>query len=463
MKLTILILLLSQALNCLSQPHLWKIVNGGPAGDQGFFFGGVIVDSLKSYIVFNQRDSANDLFYSLSKSTDGGMSWKIQKSWGIKDRVFPMSIAYISDEIMYLGCWLNGVVLKTTNGGKNWSMRYIDTIGRTIHIKLISMLDADHGILICDNLDSETARYYTTNDGWETSNELIPPKDYQFLMSNDFLGRKGYINYLEPNVIVCKVASPIYKGDAFARSTDAGKTWSVDTSVFSVGVENGRLADKIYSFRDSKNGYVFTFQYTDTSDKTVQYFFASTTNGGVSWRPKGKVEVVKNDFWGGPTGLQMENDLNGVIYAPVISRTNDGCKTWVRDSVENVPNKLPFAGTGFKIMKGAPNNLMIANFDRIVKDFGFWGMVSIDLNQEESGLIVYPNPAQSLVNIGLKRVGGESEVLLFNSIGERVMSKAISIGNKDLQLDVSILPNGIYSLVMKEGGKTTVKKVVITK
>ena len=68
MKLTILILLLSQALNCLSQPHLWKIVNGGPAGDQCFFFGGEIVDSLKSYIVFNHTDSVNNLFYSLSKS-----------------------------------------------------------------------------------------------------------------------------------------------------------------------------------------------------------------------------------------------------------------------------------------------------------------------------------------------------------------------------------------------------------
>ena len=43
------------------------------------------------------------------------------------------------------------------------------------------------------------------------------------------------------------------------------------------------------------------------------------------------------------------------------------------------------------------------------------------------------------------------------------MSKIIPSGVKDLQLDVSILPNGIYSAVIKEGGKTTVKKVVITK
>ncbi|QQS67220.1 MAG: T9SS type A sorting domain-containing protein [Chlorobiota bacterium] len=419
---------------------------------------------MKSYIVFNHTDSVNNLFYSLSKSTDGGMSWKIQKSWGINDRVFPMSIAYISDEIMYLGCWLNGVVLKTTNGGKNWSMRYIDTIGRTIHIKLISMLDADHGILICDNLDSETARYYTTNDGWETSNELIPPKDYQFLMSNDFLGRKGYINYLEPNVIVCKVASPIYKGDAFARSTDAGKTWSVDTSVFSVGVENGRLADKIYSFRDSKNGYVFTFQYTDTSDKTVQYFFASTTNGGVSWRPKGKVEVVKSDFWGGPTGLQMENDLNGVIYAPVICRTNDGCKTWVRDSVELVPNRLPLMGSGLKVGKKAGIYLFIADGTRLVKDAGLLSSIGLKSTLDNYRVSLYPNPAQRLINIGLQGVGvGVSEVTLFNNIGEKVMSKVISSGVKDLQLDVSILPNGIYSLLIKEGGKTVVKKIVITK
>ncbi|WPV70482.1 reprolysin-like metallopeptidase [Chitinophaga sp. LS1] len=76
---------------------------------------------------------------------------------------------------------------------------------------------------------------------------------------------------------------------------------------------------------------------------------------------------------------------------------------------------------------------------------------SVDLTSDQDKVQVYPNPANSVVNINLAGVKGKSEVSLFDINGRQVMRREVNAAN--LQLDISTLTPGVYIIRVKNGTK----------
>jgi hypothetical protein len=72
-------------------------------------------------------------------------------------------------------------------------------------------------------------------------------------------------------------------------------------------------------------------------------------------------------------------------------------------------------------------------------------------------LVVFPNPANNVVNVNLSGLKGKSEVSMFDVNGRVVLRREVNAVNT--QLDISALPAGVYIMRIKNG----VKEVNMTK
>jgi hypothetical protein len=70
------------------------------------------------------------------------------------------------------------------------------------------------------------------------------------------------------------------------------------------------------------------------------------------------------------------------------------------------------------------------------------------LKNENSSLIVYPNPANTVLNIDFKTTTKQSQLFIMNILGETVSLVDISEKSK---IDISSLPNGLYFLKTQSG------------
>lgn len=146
-----------------------------------------------------------------------------------------------------------GLIMKSTNGGKNWS-----SYDASMHVEFINDIhfyDNNYGIALGDPVNNKFAVLYTANGGasWTKVNDM--PNAYSqeagFVGSTDYLGNN------------------VYFGTNFGRllmSTDRGQSWDFST------VENGKLISHI-AFTDQEKGLVI---YDGTK-------VARTRDGGNSW------------------------------------------------------------------------------------------------------------------------------------------------------------------------------------
>jgi hypothetical protein len=82
-------------------------------------------------------------------------------------------------------------------------------------------------------------------------------------------------------------------------------------------------------------------------------------------------------------------------------------------------------------------------------------LITSDVQKQK--VLVFPNPANNVVNINLADFKGKSEVSLFDGNGRVVLRREVNSANT--QLDISALPAGVYMIRIKNG----VKEVSTTK
>ena len=79
---------------------------------------------------------------------------------------------------------------------------------------------------------------------------------------------------------------------------------------------------------------------------------------------------------------------------------------------------------------------------------------------------VFPNPAENSATIELQGIEGKNiKIELYNLLGEIVFTKNYKpTSNFDyLNIDLSLINNGIYNLVLKDGESLSAKKLQIIK
>ena len=85
-------------------------------------------------------------------------------------------------------------------------------------------------------------------------------------------------------------------------------------------------------------------------------------------------------------------------------------------------------------------------------------VVVVSVEDENSILVIYPNPSEGLFNIEFD--GNISYYEVYDLKGNKIINKTASSGNKASVIDLSNSPTGVYMLVMNINGKTIKKKIV---
>lgn len=82
---------------------------------------------------------------------------------------------------------------------------------------------------------------------------------------------------------------------------------------------------------------------------------------------------------------------------------------------------------------------------------------SISMQPYSMDVKIYPNPAQTVINIEHKDSDVWDKILLYNASGQIVMALA---GTNSTQLDISHLPDGMYFIQFTKKGHFTTRKIV---
>lgn len=385
------------------------------------------------------------------------------KTWIFLEEGFPlrvMSNVWANDDVL-LGGTATGLLMRSTNNGNSWELSFQSStiasgsnqfsatcqIGDTI----VTTIDEDHLVL------------RSGDDGitWVTNDKPAPWYEIHDIAGNNSVW-----------------VAVIKRDGSVVRSSDRGGSWSL--------VKGGYAND---NFR--------MITLFDTS------FYAASPRDGI-WRsnadatkfeklvgvglPEGTCySVASNDraiFVGSHAGLYRSLDSGASwqkIDFPFTSQVYDikcyGANVVIleRTSVNNMlyfsPNNcdtiITLTEGGFTSRETAEvdinsNYLFAQTRDKGIFRYNYLPLKSVRHEVAQNSFTLYPNPAQTVVHIKA-RDKANAEVHVVDMLGRVVRTARLSDEGK-LTIDVSDLPNGIYTVMLEYNGVVTFeRKVVLAK
>jgi len=78
--------------------------------------------------------------------------------------------------------------------------------------------------------------------------------------------------------------------------------------------------------------------------------------------------------------------------------------------------------------------------------FTYSTVVKIKLNNKETSLSVYPNPAHDLVIVKIPRANNHSQLRIVDMTGKVIRTQTITAGNDQIKIDVKGIVPGMYKI-----------------
>ncbi len=373
-------------------------------------------DSLTGYAVASPEsytDSAHIL-----KTTNGGNNWAIKfTKEGKLNRII-----FLNSQIGFAG---GDFLLKTTNSGENW-MVWNWSLSRAVDDM---QLFGEDTIWYAYSDPTSGGLFRTTNGGinWEKRDNGIPANSYPDRIYF-YNSRNGFA---------------YHEGVSFCyKTTDGGSSWIQQQGDFS----------KIYFF-DSLNGY-----------KAAGGFFR-TSNGGVNWSQDSLPDVIGNTYtvkW--TNNFTIINDsiiyLIGAYFQYLSNLSTKALVYKTTNSGLNWGYQIPDTSYNFftltKLFSLNKNNVWLYStwkglFSSTGGDstvFVVVNNISADIPKEYKLEQNYPNPFNSTTNIKYKIL--KSSVVRINVmdvLGRRIqtiVNQKHSPGTYQISFDGNSLPSGIY-------------------
>jgi photosystem II stability/assembly factor-like uncharacterized protein len=231
-------------------------------------------------------------------------------------------IHFIDEHTGWAASGGTGQIYKTTDGGKNWILKFTKS---GAHFRSIGFVSATRGFAgnlgvgSYDGAVTDTNVLYGTVDGGETWN-VVP--------GISETGMKGFCAFhvLDSQHIYGggRVRGPAY----FVKSENAGTNWTV-VDLTAANVMGGIM--DVY-FKDATNGFAIGMDTNTYASGVYHGCIAKTTDGGATWSPVVTTELSKCYFWKmswptpqvGYASLQQ----NGSSSSLVFYKTTDGGNTW---------------------------------------------------------------------------------------------------------------------------------------
>ncbi len=404
------------------------------------------VDSNSKYHIFDIdcADSANCIslsrtngqYHRLRHTTNGGLTWFdtfLQTSTG-KFPIDLYDLSYPDKDFAYVSCD-SGIILKTTNNGKEWERIFIDS---NIALEKIFMLDKDLGYSL-----SNSGKYiYKTHDGWITNNIISLPDSF-------LLGRTD-MQIFDEGIIY--IYSPVIEGGYIYITYDDGISWTVR--------KTPKLAYWIKTYFFNKQiGWVLG----ETSYGFKNYYYIyKTEDAGQTWKLQSEILNQRNY-----RDIYFTDSVNGIIVGnfELIMLTTDGGNTWQENESPKNANPLSYNQI---IFPSKSTGFITANLGVIKK----WdkSLTSISSSSDAKSLnpIIYPNPSQSgdLINIDIFGYEpGNISFFICDILGKKFEEKdydILTIDTKSIKFRIkeNVLP-GIYIVNLLFNKKNYFEKLVI--
>ena len=237
------------------------------------------LDANTGYVVGGLRNSTN---VSLYKTTNGGTNWTDLNNLG---GIQIIDLAFTSKDTGWvtLSAPLTNVVLKTENGGMNWSQQY----GQSGNLGRIFMLNKDTGWF---NTQSANGQLYRTTNGGANWGLL-------------YTWNTGLANLF----FVSKDTGFITGGFYMKKTIDGGFTWDTTYNnnggrgIFFLNNKYGWVCDVFSLVQRTTDGGINWFRQTVPSGNYYSIFFIDTNTG---WT--GGTKLIKTDDGGGPpVGIEI--------------------------------------------------------------------------------------------------------------------------------------------------------------
>ena len=230
------------------------------------------------------------------KSTDGGKNW-YHVNQNIDYRID--DIEFVNSKIGYAGGYL-GYLIKSVDGGDHWEKLVSPT---SEDIKSISFVSQDTGYIAADR-----GQIYKTTNGGKTWQYHYLPYDFAFRIK--FLDEQnGFL---------------IHNYSGFLSTSDGGETWQA--------VPHDKFYDLMdLTFVDKKVGYV-------TGGMLGPFLYMKTNDGGKTWMEKIFPRWTSTTY----QTLSFKDEYTGFVFNQMgeIITTGDGGQNWfILDTLKyNGPN-----------------------------------------------------------------------------------------------------------------------------
>lgn len=340
----------------------------------------------------------------------------------------------------------DGLILKTTDGGINWSKK---VSGTSETLNSISFLDSKFGIAIGNNgiivqssdsgenwllVNSKTENALLSVDFNDSGSAFIIGHNSKFLNSNDTgltwdskVGPLGEIPYPRCIQMINDTGYAIGNYTSFYETTDGGKNWKGKTITNFTEPPYKHL--NCLFFLTSRIAYAAGINYYDgINDKALIY---KTINGGESW------EDVTDLSFKPINSLFITKEIGIAVGTEgTIIRTNDEGKNWKKDEISIFDNLncISFKDSATAFIVGDNGRLLMTSKD----------VTKVTTSKQSNLLDLYPNPVESILKI---RTSEQGSLGIYDTNGQLILFKKIALPEE--VLNVSNLSKGFYLLKYK--------------
>jgi len=388
------------------------------------------------------------LIIILSAFQTANAQWTLQNS-GNTNWLF--STYFVNSNIGYVAGGY-GMILKTINGGQDWSALNSGT--STDHFYSIYFVNADTGYAV-----GEPSAFYKTTDGGVTwvkkeigtnatlySVFFTSPDTGYIAGTNQTLGKTtdGGTNWTYQSFYAMTYRSIFFTNPntgyavgegVFKKTIDGGANWIQQSGMwgnylqihFPTTDTGYIIADSGKIYKTTNAGNVWTPYFTGAVQKLLTMYFTDAMTGYVG---------------GGTTGPD----------ANFIFKTNDGGLTWSSQVPANskVIRSIyfPAKDTGFAI---GYNGTIMKTING--------GIESINSYDKTNAVDIFPNPTSGSFIIETSAENEFSEISVCNLLGQELLRQSLAYKNN--QVDISKLNDGIYIIKLTDEDSVVLSRIIV--
>lgn len=265
-------------------------------------------------------------------------------------------------------------------------------------------------------------------------------------------------------------------------TTDGGTTWTshyvsqINQFRTTVPVNTGTLSvDNYNQISRTKDGDIIFYSWSDT-DTLIHT--GSTTNSAPNTFTAG-FDVVNNTrtCWKQIAGVSNEDFVITPTMAPFVLEDVFGGPRYTLPIVTQEilgsdglsPTNYYYVGRGARFCDEdfmATVNLSWnpTSLTSLPYCYNYNSCFAADIqNTEETHFKVFPNPASNLINVELKDLKNITGVSIVNQMGQIMRVISVNEDISTLEVDITGLANGMYSLNINSNGKTYSEKFTVIK